>query len=458
MTAMKHLIFLTCTFFLFKSYVKAQTATPPRVHIISNADTLPPASTGNSKHKIIKLKFQLTGSYDTANDLNNRISLSMQRGSLTNTPAFVKTDGTLAVVDTITILKEDWPTTGKPEEITMPVQISLQGGTEITGDEIGQIIVTGYSSGNHAIVLSNDAVPLSTKYNPNKPFWVEIGSNFDFIDGVQPNNPFFGVFFHKRDVKSFNKDAEILENQAQKNIGVFAGVYESKTVSTNQTEDFFSRSYFNNTSFIPGKPDSIKFFKDAGKYAVKKSVRNIGLFFSPQMRISQGSANIDGLHIFVSFWAELQWQQITQENDYTQLIRIDSSLVGINQISALSKTNSGIANNQKSVIDIRSHYFGFGLPVFYREKDAHLFINPIIGISNQANTEYLRQIQKYNPDAPDIKRKWESFYAIQFRLNEEKYGISFTGEVRGLLQKNNPPFVSLALSKKFDLTRFLEFK
>lgn len=110
--------------------------------------------------------------------------------------------------------------------------------------------------------------------------------------------------------------------------------------------------------------------------------------------------------------------------------------------------------------DIKSHYFGIGLPIFFREEiesldeNVHLFINPIIGGTNQPTQDYLTNLIKNTP----IRRHWAFFYAIQFRLNEEKIGVAFTGEVRGLLKKDNAPFVSLALTKKFDLTKFLVFK
>ena len=50
------------------------------------------------------------------------------------------------------------------------------------------------------------------------------------------------------------------------------------------------------------------------------------------------------------------------------------------------------------------------------------------------------------------KRNWNPFALVQFRLNEEKYGISITGEVRSMLMRDAKPVVSLALSKKFDLS------
>lgn len=62
-----------------------------------------------------------------------------------------------------------------------------------------------------------------------------------------------------------------------------------------------------------------------------------------------------------------------------------------------------------------------------------------------------------NSNLSSVSRNWYAFYLVQFRLNEEQYGLSFSGEVRGLLKKNSPPVITLVLSKKFDLAKLIEF-
>ncbi len=444
---------LVALFVLAVGFLAAQ---PLKPQLIPGTDTLV-ISNKETTRVDIKVKIQLNNVFEEG---KNKVTFSIVNGTLTVKPDFA-VDNTLIGKDKITIEipKEDWPPNCAAKEVNVSLTLLVPPVTStVSFNQIGQILMDGQTTKGHNIIISNDAEFLNTKYNPNKPFWIEVGSNFDLLDGIQANNPFFGVFFHKRDIRPFFTKGKVRPNNAQKNFGIFAGVFGSKTITVNQTEDLFIRSYFNNNSFIPGKPDSLKVFKDAGKYATKTSVKNIGLFFSPQLRLTEGSANADGLHIFLSFWAELQWQQITQENDFSQLVRIDSSIKGINQIEALSIKGSGFTNSQKTESDIRSHYFGFGLPIYFREKDVQLFVHPILGISNQPAAAYLRAQQQFNPEGLNIERKWSPFYAIQFRLNEEKYGIAFTGEVRGLLSKNNPPFVSIALSKKFDLNKFMEFK
>ncbi len=47
---------------------------------------------------------------------------------------------------------------------------------------------------------------------------------------------------------------------------------------------------------------------------------------------------------------------------------------------------------------------------------------------------------------------WHPFYMFQFRLNEVAYGITFSGEIRGLTISGSQPVITLAISKKFNLT------
>jgi hypothetical protein len=427
------------------------------IKILPGRDTLM-ISTKDTIRKAVTVKVQLNNY--SASDTNETIIFEIDKKNLIEVPAFIDDKGNVVSAYKYLIPKEELPSACKAKELSVSLILSVPK-TSLKGsfEQVGQIILKGQPAVGHELVISSGAEFINTKYSPDKPFWVEVGTNFDLIDGVQSNSPFFGVFFHEHDMRVLRKNKNVpLVNNAHKNIGLFAGVYGSKTVSRNETNDLFIRNYFDNTSFLPGKPDSIRIFKDAGKYAVKTSVRTTGFFASPQLRLSNGSANVDGLHIFMAFWAELQWQQVTQENDFSGLVRIDSQIVGINQLLPLSKGDKPFTNNQAATTDIRSHYLGGGFPIYFREKDIHLFLNPIVGASNQPTVAYFEALRQEFAKDLKVKRQWNAFYAVLFRLSEDKYGISFTGEVRGLLKRDNPPFVSLALSKKFDLTKFLEFK
>jgi len=287
-------------------------------------------------------------------------------------------------------------------------------------------------------------------YNPNKPFWVEVGANFDLNDGLQPNNLFTGVFLHKRDIRRFSfKKGNRTENRDRRNLGLFAGVFASKTITDVSESALGKRAYYNNNSLALKSGNDVGVFVDTGTIKKSRVARNIGLFFSPQLRLSQGSAEMEGLHFFISLWVELQWQRITSDENYSALLRSDTLFVDQTTLSTYAPVES------KTELDIRSHYLGAGLPVFFKEGTTNVFINPVFGLSNQPSSETLDNAQMNT--VSKLARRWKPFYAIQFRLSEEHYGISFTGEVRGLLVKNSKPFVSLAISKKFDLSKLVEF-
>jgi hypothetical protein len=297
--------------------------------------------------------------------------------------------------------------------------------------------------GNKAFVIKYTIIG---NYNPNKSFWVEVGSNFDLVDGVQANNLFSGVFFYKRDIRPLKK-------AGSPNLGAFAGVYESKTTSNVLNPSNFAIQYFDRNAVSLIRNDSLPVFRDTGILGTSTVSRNIGLFFSPQVRLTNNTANADGFHVFASVWIEMLWQRISTTYDFSKVGRLDTIYVPNNQIRQLPSKPSTVER------DIRSDYFGLGLPMYYKEGDVNLYFSPTLGISNQTNM--LVRDEKSLSDGKFTltpASKWNPFYLFLFRLNEDKYGISFTGEVRGFLVKNTKPFISLALSKKFDLNKFIEFK
>ncbi len=381
-------------------------------------------------------------------------------------------------VKTIVIVATDWPDTAK--QLKKTIEVEATATSDFDSDELGYFTL-GKASGSLQINECAECsftirVTKGSVYDYTKPFWVEVGANFDLVDGPEPNNFFAGVFFSKRDIRpvfyrSSKKVSEKSKDTSRKkfanyrrdsNLAVFAGVFESKTITSVAEQRFALRQYYDSSSFMPDAGDSLKVFTGIGKKVTKRTVRNVGLFYSPQVRLTNSSANANGFHVFASLWTELQWQRIEEETEFQQYRKMDSAVKHRDSILYDGKYN--VANFKKER-DVRSHYLGLGLPIFFKEAiqqndNVHLFLNPVFGFTNQPTEAYLSTLEAYESNtakADRPKRGWQPFYAFQFRLNEEKYGLSFTGEVRGLLKRDNQPFVSLALSKKFDLTKFIEF-
>lgn len=389
----------------------------------------------------------------------------------------------LLIPGTIKIGKNEWP--GKPDSATTvekTIVVQTSSVKEFGVDEYfylkldkdnapKAITIDDCAECNYEVRVTNNGV-----YDSNKPFWVEVGANFDLVDGLEPNNFFSGVFFYKRDIRPvFYKSSKKVDNekskskhksfydnyQRQNNLAVFAGVFESKTITSQIEEPLDLRRYYDSTSIIAGDTSSLNVYSALGSRISRRTVRNVGLFYSPQVRLTFGSSNSDGFHVFAAFWAELQWQRIQEEKQFNQFKVLDTVKRPIREVL---NNDTFLTKDSKKEIDVRSHYLGLGLPIFYKQTISnnivHLFINPVFGLTSQPTEEYLRENELYQSNAikyPKPNKRWSPFYLVQFRLNEENYGIAFTGEVRGLLLKDNKPYVSLSLTKKFDLTKFIEF-
>lgn len=337
----------------------------------------------------------------------------------------------------IVLSKEEWndiESRGKELDITLHIH-TFNINDSLENMQKSFITIEGV----HSQQTSFEVDLLSTR---NKSFWLELGSNFDITDGFQANNLFAGIFLDKKDI-------------SEKRLRLFGGVYESKTISNQETASFKNFHYIDDSIGQPLVRNTVKLDQDSGTVIKNTSITSVGLFLSPQIRLTSKSANDDGLHIFTSLWIEMLWQQLNTNYDYTHTNRIDSTYIP--KDSAFKNYNYKV-NSQK--LDIRSHYFGIGFPLYYKEGLFHLSINPVIGICNQAvsnsgnSTSFFSSLTNEKPG-------WRAFYLFQFRLNEEKYGIAFTGEVRGIINSSSEnyykPYISLALSKKFDLSKLASY-
>ncbi len=435
---------MTILFLLIFKFAEGQ-----KISIVNDRHLIRPSlnSLSIQSKEQVKLTLKLSGA-KPAQDIILQPVLEMPRPSAI---------GLKLTMDRIILNGNQWPADGMEITVEIPVNIEYKSVDSFGFDEIIYLSLKQPDDSNYTVEKDgNIEIRVTTigAYDRNKSFWIEVGSNFDLVDGLQPNNFFSGVFFYKRDIE------KIKSNSGSNRLGVFAGVFESKTLTDQVEEPLALRTYYDTTSVIPDQ-EFLKVYKAIGSRIKRITVRNVGLFFSPQFRITGRSANQDGLHVFVSGWAELQWQRVNEELDFENISILRTDTLPINDVLG---NDQYFNKTVKRETDIRSHYFGAGLPIFFKEtvngNIVHLFINTVAGITSQPTEQYLRAKSVYdlNPLKYELPiRKWSPFYVIQFRLNEENYGIAFTGEVRGLLKKDNRPYVSLALSKKFDLTKFIEF-
>jgi hypothetical protein len=417
------------------------------------------------------LKIKLDSTY--TKDMGNQLTFEMNHFNLPNNPRLLNGQFTIDAAEMLP---------NNVFEIKL-VLITDHMKAAITSDIQGYITLEGKKESFFTIELSP-----GHEYNPDKPFWVEVGANFDLVDNVKPDNVFAGVFFFQRDVmpifqraqtkvdklsrkadasdayterriKSIKKrlakarlhDRNLLPLMRHNNLAFSAGIYESKASSySNSSDNLDAIQYYDTTSFSTLFDNKAARYTDVGRIKTRVQSQNVGAFFSPQVRLNRGPADNNGAHIFLSLYTELQWQHIENTFDYSQLKRIAVDTVDIKGLESIpSKTET-------TTFNIFSHYEGFGLPVYIKTSDVNLYINPVFGMSNQPPTQDYTVLHGITQNA--LKREWRPFYLIQFRLSDVRYGFSLSGEVRGLIEFHSPPFFTLVLSKKFDLSKLIEFK
>lgn len=387
------------------------------------------SSTASTKNEAIHVRLQITGVYTAA---SATIVFNLIPNTITNGLLF--TNGTNSY--TYVIQATEW---GAAPAGILEVILNVRTSNltnRLVYDEFGQIIINGRPE-IHTIRLTNIGI-----YTTNKPFWIELGANFDVAEGFKPTNLYAGIFLYKKDV--------VRHNGTKTRLGILGGVYESKSSTGNISSDS-GLVYRDGRSFIKVLGKGYPIFRDTGILSATVISTNVGLFFSPQIRLDKGTADADGFHVFASIWTEQLWQTVKTEFDYSKLDSVggNSNTLYVSTIDSVETLFN--AKTQKKDQDYRSHYFGIGLPMYLKEGDANLYVNPIFwGMTNQPYTPTKKLDNKGNPIVPSNK-KWNSFYLLQFRLSEEKFGFTFTGEIRGLYMENYKPTISIALSKKIDL-------
>jgi len=413
-----------------------KTGTPVKSGTVSIIHTAPTKmypdyeATTKKKTTEIPVQLNLTGSYDSS---ANQVTFSILDTSTIS-------NGLKLYDTTITINKTDWEkavSDGGTYIINLLVSTNSLKDT-LTNLQKAYIVLKGLtpsSNGYHEIHLS------PSEYNPNKPFWFELGANFDITNGFQTNNIFSGIFLDKKDI-------------SDSRLRLFGGVYESKTISNQEIGGFKTFQYIDDSVPQNTAGNTVKLDTDTGTVVKTTSLTSVGLFISPQLRITPKNANTNGLHLFVSTWIEMLWQQVNTSYNYSQTNRKDSSY-----ISTDSAFHHYSYKPKSQTLDFRSHYFGIGLPLFYKEGIYNLSINPVLGFCNQPVSNS-QNPNSFFTQLTDAKPVWRMFYLFQFRFNEEKYGFTFTGEVRGVFSNKNDyfkPYISLALSKKFDLDKVASY-
>ncbi|HEY0245600.1 MAG TPA: hypothetical protein VGC01_08565 [Mucilaginibacter sp.] len=429
----------------------------------------------NSFIDSINVKVKLRGKYD---DKHNQLVFAFLDSALSKHFQIME--------NPITITRNEWyngTNADKSKKDSLPefettISIPLHIKTINISDSLNNIQnLDLILKGQTQVYRGSQQIKVSIK---DKPFWAEAGTNFDLLDNIKTNNFYAGVYMFDKDVarigqirwlnKLFNKNNSTSDKS--NNLSFTGGVYESQSISTGSRADS-TFNYKNGASTIYNQNGTIhgyQYYTDTGSIKSTTQVKSIGIFFSPHLRLTNGKTDENGLHLFFSLYAELLWQRVSTTLDYSK-----TNLTATIPLDSTKTIPSGIPYKQQSFnLDYRSHYYGLGLPVYIKANGYNLYINTVFGVTNQrfvitdnstamlnAN-QYSPTVQNLNPTYTQIlnfaqpKSRWNNFYLVQYRLNEVVYGLTFSGEIRGLLLYGSKPVITLALSKKFDLSALLK--
>ncbi len=442
------------------SSTKTATASNKKTKGGSNANLIKPG-----KISIVSAKpFSMNVSYSGRKPIDTKINIIVQvKGdydSTANQLVFVNKDSTLINnphIDTITITKDAWQSAIQNSGGLMPLPLIMK--TSVVKDTLkdpikGYLVISGQSQGDAG---SQEIMLKPGTYTNDMPFWMEMGSNFDLLN-FKPNHLYAGILAFEKDLTYIDVIGLSIP------VSFTGGVYESKSSSASnpsvQTGTFKTANSLIN---VAGK--GYPYYTSIDSASASLTVQTTSMFFSTLLRLNQIPSKTNGFHIYASVYAEMLWQNVTSNITHSK-IKTDS----VNYASSLTAVNTYPSYPQNSSLnyDFRSHYFGLGMPIYIKQDDYTFFMNPVIGRTNQKftfsqeepapyNTATQREYEYPNPAVGFVipTKAWNTFYIAQFRLTSEYYGVSLTGEVRGLFLHQNKPIVSLAISKKFDIGKVL---
>ena len=293
------------------------------------------------------------------------------------------------------------------------------------------------------------------KTDIKRPYRVNIGANFDFIDGIKTNSEYIELGFLRRDMwKNENVDRNEI-NQARDKLkgnaisspgllkwlkillpnGVVAGIFQGRTFADKDTSTTFGRVNLYTTF------DSVLYrtgLTRKTKTTSEKTTKNLGIYLSLVKKI--------GEQIYLLGHSELRKDDVTTKTQFKHEItdtletlavynyNVFTDGVGfINPFFGLSDIEAPSEIKRSSKIET---FFGLGIMLDSRAKEVDLMVKAIRMLHSSDSIEQ------------------RTSYLVQFGLIANDIGVQIGGEIRG--RSNSDPKISLHLSKVFSLSKLID--
>lgn len=248
-------------------------------------------------------------------------------------------------------------------------------------------------------------------------FIVNIGSNFDFSNGIQANSLYAKVSVFSPNLV-FNR------------LGLYSGMYQNSFISKDSTTNGLG------IDFLDMQYDTISFIANRISYKSTSKTNNVALFIGMPVRLTKPSK------YFNLYWSP-EFEIIKVNNSLRREYNIYHSDTLLNKTWPYfdGYTSEGILVNPDQVLIISQYYLKhFGIANFILtiedDKKSLFLLGTLWGYANPSNDR-------------------KSYYQFKFEISEKKYGISLGGEFRGFYSSD--PYIGIHLSKLFNLSKLIEY-
>lgn len=268
---------------------------------------------------------------------------------------------------------------------------------------------------------------LRRKYN------FHIGTNFDFQNELEVNSFYSEINFFLPNL--FLKDK----------MGLQGGIYKNSSISDlkERDENVIIKEIQGD---IAPSDTSVTITTSRAVRTPRESYENLGIYAGFLYRILKNT-NIYDDHKFEMFLLlnfEVIERRVTTTYVDELLFPLSTEEIPLSSFSEDEELQS-LLIPENTTVKYYSSYYGLGLPMRYNNDYVEILMTPSIGIGAPGYT-----IGDNSPS--DIS----SFAAVQFSLIEKNYGIKLSGDLRKYLRSSQTPFITINLSKSFDITNLIE--
>ena len=245
-----------------------------------------------------------------------------------------------------------------------------------------------------------------------------LGTNFDFIDGLEAKN-----LYHHVNIT--------LPKAFSNKFGFVGGIYQTKQVSTTDTVNYLTRgkTLRESLTFPSNDTGFIKIVTvDSANLIKTSSTKALGVYLQPTFLLTDSNRNT---RLFAIGHLEYTKRNIEEKYSLNYKIR-DTLSIPKNNLS----TYQPLPSERKYKKSQDEGYFGVGLMIHHQDRFVEILAKGVLGLAS---------LDKLYP-----------FYAIDVSLMVLKGNFELGVSYKGLLPNYPPYFLNVHLSKTFYLDKIGE--